>query len=216
METGATPVLRCGRNRPSGFNCMVPARQAESLGGLATITRSAMWAARTSDQRQAGQSRHIVAGNQQSVGFGGHGGRHEAPQPALPSSAVAAISLFARFRLIRRNKFVAIGHFQFLRSFVMENAKRVNIPTGIPRVGFLDVRPSQLSSHTPRSQAKGCFLAAKLLPILHPGTAGAAGVRSSVYVFNFHFRSVAWLDGFGLPLLKTIVRLALLFKYWLR
>jgi hypothetical protein len=116
---------------------------------------------------------------------------------------MAATSLFARFRLIRWNKFVAIGHFQFLRSFVVGNAKRGNIPIHIPCVGFLDVRPGQVFSHTPHGQAKGCFLAAKLLPILHPGTAGAAGVRVPVYVFYFHFRSVAWLDGFGLPLLKN-------------
>ena len=31
METGATPVLRCDRNRPSGFNCLAPAKSLLAL-----------------------------------------------------------------------------------------------------------------------------------------------------------------------------------------
>jgi hypothetical protein len=164
---------------------------------------SAMRAARASDQRQSGQSRHVVAGNQESVGFGGMAAGMKRPQPALPSSAVATTSLFARFHHVRRNEFVGVRYFQFFRSFVMGNAKGANIPLVIPCVGVLDVRPNQIFSHATNGQTKGGFLAAKLLPILHPGTARAAGVRGSVYVFNFHFRSVAWLDGFGLSLLKN-------------
>ena len=35
METGATPVLRCDRNYPSGFNCMVPVILAFRIQPLA-------------------------------------------------------------------------------------------------------------------------------------------------------------------------------------
>jgi hypothetical protein len=121
----------------------------------------------------------------------------------MPSSAMAAISLFAHFRFIRRNQFVTIGHFQFLRSFVMGNAKGVNIPIVIPCAGLLDVRPDQIFSHTPHGQAKGGFLAAKFLPIFHPRAASAGNIRGSIYVFNSHFQSVARLDGFDLPPLKN-------------
>jgi hypothetical protein len=49
------------------------------------------------------------------------------------------------------------------------------------------VRPNQIFAHAPDGQTKGGFLTAKLFPMLHPGAAGAGGIRGSIYVFNFHF-----------------------------
>ena len=69
----------------------------------------------------------------------------------------------------------------------MGNAKGANIPLVIPCVGVLHVRPNQIFAHAPNGQTKGGFLAAELLPMLHPGAAGTGGIRGSVYVFNFHF-----------------------------
>ena len=71
-----------------------------------------------------------------------------------------AILLLARVRLASRNQFIAIGHFQFFRSLVMEIAKRVNIPVVIPCIRLLDERPDQVFCHTPNGQAKGGLLAA--------------------------------------------------------
>lgn len=68
----------------------------------------------------------------------------------------------------------------------MGSAKRANIPIVIPCVGVLDVRPNQVFAHTPNGQTKGGFLAAELLPMLHPGAASTGGVRDFVDVSNFH------------------------------